>query len=388
MSSDHNKLIRGFATRAIHAGAEVDPATGAIVPPIHVSSTYEVYTEKAPKFIYGRFDNPTRTNLEKTLASLEKGKHCICTSSGLAAVSVVYHTLKPGDCVIANDDLYGGTTNYLLELGTESEGIKVDFVDLRDLNAVKAAIKPETKLIWAETPTNPTLKVLDLEELGKICKEHKMTLVADNTFFSPYLQNPLDFGADIVVHSCTKFIGGHSDIIMGAVITNNEELYKKMKKNASSLGCCPGPFDCFLASRGLKTMAIRVEKAQENAMKLAEVLAKHPKISKVLYPGLPKHPGHDLIKKHARGFGSMISILLKDATKANEFYKKLTIFGHAVSLGGVESLVSIPVMITHKAVPKELRDKLGLTDSMVRLSIGIEDFEDLRDDLLQALEVA
>lgn len=388
MESHSHKLIRGFATRAVHAGVKVDPATGAVIPPIHVSSTYEVYPDKTPKFIYGRFDNPTRTNLETTLAALENAKHCIATSSGLAAVSIVYHMLKPGDHVVSNDDLYGGTTNYLLEQGTESEGIQVDLVDMRDHKAFLAAVKPNTKLVWVETPTNPTLKILDIQALSAICKEKKLILVVDNTFLTPCLQNPLDLGADIVVHSCTKYIGGHSDLIMGCALTNNEELFKKMKKNASTLGCCPSPFDCFLASRGLKTLAIRVAKAEENAKKLAEMLSSHPKVSEVLYPGLPKHPGHELMKKCARGFGSMITIKLKDPKNANEFYNRLTVFGHAVSLGGVESLVCIPVMVTHKSVPKELRDKLGITDSMVRLAIGIEDYEDLKDDLMQALEAA
>lgn len=388
MEAKDHKLIRGMSTRAVHSGVSVDPTTGAVIPPIHVSSTYEVFPDKTSKFIYGRFDNPTRTNLETTLSTLENAKHCIATSSGLAAVSLVYHLLKPGDHVIANDDLYGGTTNYFLELGTESEGVKVEFVDLRDLKAVAAAVKENTKLVWAETPTNPTLKVLDIQALSAICKEKKILLAVDNTFLTPCLQNPLDLGADIVVHSCTKYIGGHSDIIMGCALTNNEEIFKRMKKNAHSLGCCPGPFDCFLASRGLKTLAIRVAKAQENAMKVAEVLSKHPKVEEVLYPGLEKHPGHELMKKQARGFGSMVTIKLKEPKNANAFYNKLTIFGHAVSLGGVESLVCIPVMVTHKAVPKDLREKLGITDSMVRLAIGIEDFEDLKDDLLQALESA
>jgi cystathionine beta-lyase/cystathionine gamma-synthase len=388
MESKEHKLIRGFSTRAVHAGVDVDPTTGAVIPPIHVSSTYEVFPDQTPKFIYGRFDNPTRVNLEKALASLENAKYCIATSSGLAAVSIVYHMLRPGDHVVSNDDLYGGTTNYLLEQGTESEGIKVDFVDLRDLKAFTAAIKENTKLVWVETPTNPTLKILDVEALSAICKEKKLILVVDNTFLTPYLQNPLDLGADIVIHSCTKYIGGHSDIIMGCAMTNNEEYFKKMKKNSSTLGCCPGPFDCFLASRGIKTLAIRVAKSSETAMKLAEVLANHPKITEVMYPGLPNHPGYDIIKKHARGFGSMITIKLKDPKNANEFYRKLSVFGHAVSLGGVESLVCIPVMITHRSVPKDLREKLGITESTIRLSIGIEDFEDLRDDLLQALEAA
>ena len=383
---EHSKLIRGFSTRAVHCGQSIDPATGAVISPIHVSSTYEVYTEFPPKFIYGRIDNPTRSVLEKTLASLEKAKYCIATSSGMAAVSVVYHLLKPGDHIIANDDLYGGTTGYLMTTGTDSEGVKVEPTDLRDLKAVKAAINDKTKMIWLESPTNPTLKVIDIAEIAKICREHNLILVADNTFFTPYLQNPLELGAHIVIHSCTKFIGGHSDLIMGCVLTSSDELYAKLKKNSTNLGCCPSPFDCYLASRGLKTLAIRVEKAQATSMKLAEMMAKHPKVEEVLYPGLPTHPEYALTKKQSRGFGAMITIKLKDAKKANEFYKKLSIFGHAVSLGGVESLVTIPTMVTHKSVPLALREKIGITDSMVRLAIGLEDFEDLRDDLLQALD--
>jgi len=386
-SKGHERFVRGFATQAVHAGQYVDPATGAIVPPIYVSSTYEVFTEQPPKFIYGRFDNPTRTVLEKALATLEKAKYCIATSSGMGAVSVVYHLLKSGDHVVANDDLYGGTTNYLLDLGTEAEGVKVETVDMRDTAAFAATIKPNTRLVWMETPTNPTLKVIDIAEVSKICKEKNVMLVVDNTFSTPYLQNPLELGADIVIHSCTKFIGGHSDIIMGAVMTGSDDLYKRLKKTASSLGCCPSPFDCFLATRGIKTLALRVERSQQTAMKLAEVLEKHPKVEEVLYPGLAKHPGHELHKKQSRGFGAMITIKLKgDSAKANEFYKHLSLFGHAVSLGGVESLATIPVMVTHKAVPLPIRQKLGITESMVRLAIGVEDFEDLRDDLLNALD--
>jgi len=305
----------------------------------------------------------------------------------MAAVSIIYHILKPGDTVIASDDLYGGTTNYLLDVGTENEGVKLVAVDLREPKNLSAAIDEKTKMVWLESPTNPTLKIIDIAAISKICKEKKVILVVDNTFFTPYLQNPLELGADIVMHSCTKYIGGHSDIIMGAVMVNNDDLYKKVKKNASSLGCCPGPFDCFLATRGIKTLALRVERCQQTAMKLAEILDKHPKIEQTLYPGLTKHPGYEINKKQSSGFGAMISIKLKgDTAKANEFYKKLTLFGHAVSLGSVESLVSIPVMITHKGVPAATREKLGITNSMVRLSIGVEDFEDLRDDLLNALE--
>lgn len=267
-----------------------------------------------------------------------------------------------------------------------SQGVKLDMVDLRDLAVFKAALKPETKLVWIETPTNPTLKIIDIKAIAAVCREKNIILVADNTFFTPFLQNPLDLGATIVIHSCTKYIGGHSDIIMGAVMTNNEDIYKKLKKNASTLGCCPGPFDCFLANRGIKTLALRVSRCQETALKLAELLSKNDKIEAVLYPGLPSHPGYELNKSQSRGFGGMMTLKMKGgAEKAKKFYNSLTLFGHAVSLGSVESLVTIPVMITHKGVPAATREKLGLTESMVRLSIGVEDFEDLRDDLLHAL---
>ncbi len=274
-----------------------------------------------------------------------------------------------------------------MEVGCKEEGVALDMVDMRDTKNLVAAIKPTTKLVWIETPTNPTLKILDVRAIAKICHEKKLILVADNTFMSPYLQNPLELGADIVVHSCTKYIGGHSDIIMGAVITSNDDLYARLKKNASLLGCCPGPFDCFLASRGLKTLALRVERAEQTAMKIAELLTKQPKVEEVLFPGLPNHPGYALNKSQTRGFGAMISIKIKgDEKKTNIFYNHLSIFGKAVSLGGVESLATIPVMITHKSVPAATREKLGITANMVRLSIGVEDFEDLRDDLLRALE--
>jgi cystathionine gamma-lyase/cystathionine beta-lyase len=224
----------------------------------------------------------------------------------MGAVSVVYHYLKPGDHIVTSDDLYGGTTNYLLDLGTDYEGVKVDMVDLRDVKNLVPAINEKTKMVWIESPTNPTLKIVDIIEIAKICKEKKLILVVDNTFFTPYLQNPIELGADIVIHSCTKYIGGHSDLIMGCVITSNDDIYKRLKKTAASLGCCPGPFDCFLASRGIKTLALRVERCQQTAFKLAEILNKHPKIDQVLYPGLPTHPGYELNKKQARGFGGMI----------------------------------------------------------------------------------
>lgn len=305
----------------------------------------------------------------------------------MAAFSLIFHLLKPGDHIISNEEIYGGSTNYLLDMAKE-QSVLTDLLDLRDLKNLENAIKPITKMVFIETPSNPSLRVLDIQAIADVCKEKKITFVVDNTFMSPYNQNPLLLGANIVMHSCTKYIGGHSDLIMGAMITSDEELYKKMKKNSILLGCCPGPNDCFLASRGLKTLKLRVECAESNAMKLAELLEKHPKISEIIYPGLPTHPGHDLLKKQSKGFGSMITIKLKDGDKAGKFYNALTLFGHAVSLGGVESLVSLPTKVTHRLLPEQLKAKLGITDSVVRLAIGCEDFEDLRDDMLHALEIS
>jgi cystathionine beta-lyase/cystathionine gamma-synthase len=316
---------------------------------------------------------------------LEKGKFCIATSSGMAAFMLIIHLVKSGDNVIANEDLYGGTTNYLLD-PLKEENVTVSSIDLRDLKALENAIKPNTKLVVAESPTNPTLKVLDLPAISKVCKAHKILLAVDNTFMSPCLQNPLELGADIVMHSCTKYIGGHSDLIMGAVITSNEDLFKKMKKISNLMGGCPSPYDCFLASRALKTLKLRVEQGQKNALGLAEILSKHPKVVETIYPGLPTHPGFELLKSQAKGYGAVMSIKLKTKEQVTKFYNSLSLFGHAVSLGGVESLVSIPAQITHKNVPADLRAKLGITDTLVRLAVGIEDFEDLKDDLLNALD--
>lgn len=324
---------------------------------------------------------------EKTLAALEGGKHCIATSSGMATCDLVSHLLKPGDHVIVSDDLYGGVTGFFMTIAKDNLGLQVDAIDLRDLKTLQATFKSNTKLLWLETPTNPTLKVLDLKAIAKFCKEREVTFVVDNTFMTPYLQNPLKLGADIVVHSCTKFIGGHSDLIMGAIITSDDTIYARLKAASIFVGGCPSPFDCFLAMRGLKTLALRVERAQENAMKLATFLESHPRVETVIYPGLKSHPGHELTKKQAQGFGSLITITIKGtAEDANKFYENLVLFGHAVSLGGVESLVSLPVMVTHKGVPRETREKLGITETMVRLSVGIEDYEDLKNDINHALE--
>lgn len=324
---------------------------------------------------------------QKTLADVEGAKYCIATSSGMAACDLVCRLMKPGDHIIVSDDLYGGCTGYFLNIAKDNGGLNVDAIDLRDLKVIEATFKSNTKLVWVETPTNPTLKIIDIEGISKLCKAHNAILAVDNTFMTPFLQSPLKLGADIVIHSCTKYIGGHSDIIMGAVLTSDDKIYEVLRKAATFTGGCPGPFDCYLATRGLKTLGLRVSRSQESAMKLAELLENHPKVEKVLYPGLKSHPGYELSKKQTRGTGSMISVFIKGGSKAaNTFYNNLVLFGHAVSLGGVESLVSLPVMVTHKPVPPEIREKLGITDNMVRLSVGIEDYEDLKNDITHALD--
>lgn len=304
----------------------------------------------------------------------------------MGASTVVFNILKRGDHIIASDDLYGGNTNSLNDMVPKTMGIQVSIADLTDPGIVLKLIKKETKLVWVETPTNPMLRVYDISALAKICQEHNLMLAVDNTFMSPVLQNPLSLGATIVVHSCTKYIGGHSDIIMGAIITSDKEIYDRLSMAYICVGPCPSPFDCFLALRGIKTLQYRVYQAQESAMKLADVLSKHPKVDSVIYPGLPSHPGHELMKKQAKGFGGMISFRVKGGLEeAKKVCESCTLFGNAVSLGGVESLITIPVQVTHKSVPVEQKKKLGLTDNLIRASLGVETYEDLRDDLLNAL---
>ena len=382
-----NEFVRGFTTKLTHLEHATDlTEIHPIVPPIFLSTTYEIYSDQPMKFVYSRSANPTRDVLEKSLAVLEKGKYCVCTSSGMGAVSTVCHLLCPGDHVVACDDLYGTITYYFAEFGKVHQGIQIDMVNLCDPKNLQSSLKPNTKLVWIETPTNPTLNIIDIQQISAICKEKHVLLAVDNTFLTPYLQNPLELGADIAVHSCTKYIGGHSDLMMGAVITKSEELYKRLKKNVSVLGCCPSAMDCYLAMRGLKTLSLRMERIQSTALKLAKAVEHHAKINRVVYPGLEAHPGHEIMKKQARGFGGIITMIMKTGKDAEVFYKKLTLFGHAVSLGNVSSLVTIPVMATHSDVPLEIRTKLGINETMVRLSIGIEDFEDLRDDIMTALD--
>ncbi|MES2588052.1 MAG: cystathionine gamma-synthase [Bacteroidota bacterium] len=376
-----------FGTKAIHAGVHPDPTTGAIMTPIFQTSTY---VQEAPGvnkgFGYARGKNPTREALQNNIAALENGKHCVCFSSGMGATDAVIRMLKPGDEVITGDDLYGGSYRIFTKI-YESYGIKFHFIDLTDADNIKKYINSNTKLIWAETPTNPTMQIIDIVACAEISKANNLTLVVDNTFASPYLQNPLDLGADIVMHSVTKYLGGHSDVVMGALITNSDDLHEKLYFILNSTGANPGPMDSFLVIRGIKTLHLRMERHCYNGRKIAEYLKNHPKIDKIYWPGFPEHKNHDIAKKQMRDFGGMISIVLKDKTIENTFRvaSSFKVFSLAESLGGVESLINHPATMTHGAIPKEEREKVGVVDSLLRLSVGVEDVEDLIADLEQAL---
>ncbi|MEM9373067.1 MAG: cystathionine gamma-synthase [Planctomycetota bacterium] len=377
----------GFGTRAIHAGQVPDPSTGAICTPIYQTSTF---VQKSPGVIveeydYSRAANPTRKAFEDNIASLEGGRHGLAFSSGVAATGVVLHLLSAGDHVILCDDVYGGT-NRLFHRVFAQMGIEITLVDLTDLEAFKGAFKDNTRLVWAETPTNPTLKIIDIEAVAEVAKERGAILAVDNTFCSPYLQNPLSLGADIVCHSTTKYIGGHSDAIGGVLVTNDDELFKRMKFIQLSEGAVPGIQECFLFLRSTKTLHVRMERHCENAMKVARHLDAHPKVEKVVYPGLESHPQHELAKKQMHGFGGMVTIYLKGGVEASRaMLEKVRIFALAESLGGVESLIEHPAIMTHASVPADQRAKLGITDNLVRLSVGIEDVDDLIADLDQAI---
>jgi len=376
-----------FGTKAIHAGVQPDPTTGAIMTPIYQTSTY---VQEAPGvnkgFGYGRGKNPTREALQTSIAALENGKHCVCFSSGVAATDAVLKLLSPGDEVIAGENLYGGS--YRLFTGIyEKFGIKFHFVDLDKASNIEACINPNTKMIWAETPTNPTMQIADIQALSIIAKKHGIIMVADNTFASPYLQNPLDLGADIVMHSVTKYISGHSDVVMGALIMNNDELHEKVYFILNTSGANPGPMDSFLVLRGIKTLHLRMERHCFNGRKVAEFLKTHPKIEKVYWPGFPDHSNHEIAKKQMRDFGGMISIVLKDKSIENTYKlaSSFKVFALAESLGGVESLINHPATMTHGSVPKETRECVGVVDNLLRLSVGVEDIEDIIEDLKQAL---
>jgi len=376
-----------FGTRAIHAGQEPDPTTGAVMTPIYQTSTYwQESPGKHKGYAYARGKNPTRTALEKCLASLENAKHGLCFSSGMGATDAVAKLLKPGDEVITGNDLYGGTYRMFTKV-YEPMGVKFHFIDLLDPNNIKNYINTNTKLIWIETPTNPTMQIVDIVACSKIAKDNNLILAVDNTFASPYLQNPLDLGADIVMHSVTKYLGGHSDVVMGALLTSDDALYEKLAFIHNSCGATPGPQDSFLVLRGLKTLHLRMKAHCENGEAVAHFLKNHAAIEKVYWPGFAEHPNHEIAKQQMRGFGGMISIVLKDADleKTFKIASAFKVFTLAESLGGVESLINHPATMTHASIPKMEREKAGVVDNLLRLSVGVEDIEDILEDLKNAL---
>jgi len=374
-----------FATKQIHAGQHPEETTGAVITPIFQTSTYSNGKLGETKgFDYGRTINPTRSALQNNLAALENGKYGFCFSSGMAAVQAVITLFKPGDHIICTDNVYGGTYR-LFEQIIKNYGLEFSYVNTSDINETKKAIKNNTKFIYVETPTNPMLNITDLSSLNSLAKEKKILTCVDNTFMSPYFQNPLDFGVDIVLHSSTKYINGHSDVIGGCLITSDDKIAEQLKFIQNSAGAVPAPFDCWLIMRSTKTLAQRMKAHNENAVAICRALEKDKRISKIYYPGSESHPQFELAKKQMRGSGGIISIELGSYDKAVAFCNGLKIFQIAESLGGVESLVCHPVSMTHGSVPKELRDKFGLTDGLVRLSVGIEDGEDLMEDINNAL---
>lgn len=381
----------GFHTKAIHHGQEPEPVHGSVNVPIHMSSTYAQRDIAEPfgKFDYTRGGNPTREALEKLIAGIEYGKYSVTFASGCGATAAILHTLKSGDHIVVCDDVYGGTQRYMRLFARDKFGLEVDFVDMTNLENLENVIRENTKLIWIETPTNPTLKIIDIQKTVEIAKKVGAFTVVDNTFATPFLQNPLLIGADVVYNSCTKYLGGHSDVVMGAIATNNEELYKKIYAASCSLGANPSPFDSFLMNRGIKTLPVRVSQATGTAYHLAHFLERHPNVDSVIYPGLKSHPQHEIAKKQMRGFGGMISFRIKGSKpEVSKFLKALKVFTLAESLGGVESLAQVPFFMTHASVPAETRDKLGITENLVRLSVGIESTDDLIEDVDQALKAS
>lgn len=376
-----------FGTKAIHAGQEPDPTTGAVMTPIYQTSTFwQESPGKHKGYAYARGKNPTRTALEKCLAALEDAKHGLCFSSGMGATDAVIKLLVPGDEVITGNDLYGGTYRMFTKVFA-NYGIKFHFIDLSNPENIIPYINSKTKLLWVETPTNPTMQIVDIAGCAAIAKTHHITFAVDNTFASPYLQNPLHLGADIVMHSVTKYLGGHSDVIMGALLTSNDELHERLAFIHNSCGATPGPMDSFLVLRGLKTLHLRMKAHCENGIQVANFLKGHPMIEKVYWPGFTDHPNHDIAKKQMRGFGGMISIVLKDADmqKTFDIASAFKVFTLAESLGGVESLINHPATMTHASIPKEEREKAGVVDNLLRLSVGVEDIEDILADLKEVL---
>ena len=378
-----------FNTKTIHGGQEnTDPAYGSVMPPIYQTSTYAQDTPGGHKgFEYSRSGNPTRTALENSLASIENGKYGLAFGSGLAAIDAVLKLLKPGDEVVSTNDLYGGSYRLFTSIFKDF-GIKFNFIGMQNAADIEQHITENTKLIWVETPTNPMMNIIDIEAAAKIAKKHKVLLGVDNTFATPYLQQPLDLGADLVMHSATKYLGGHSDVVMGALVVKDKELADKLYFIQNASGAVAGPQDSFLVLRGIKTLHLRVQRHCENGKAVAEYLSNHPKVDKVYWPGLENHPNHDIAKKQMKDFGGMVSFTTKgnELQDAVSFVEKLKVFTLAESLGGVESLAGHPASMTHASIPKEERETTGVVDSLIRLSVGVEDEEDLINDLKQALD--
>lgn len=377
-----------FGTKAVHAGVEPDPSTGAIMTPVYQTSTYvQESPAKHKGYAYARGANPTRNALQRSIAALENGEFGLCFSSGMGATDAVIKLLKPGDEVITSNDLYGGSYRMFKHV-FEKYGIVFHFIDLTKVENIAPVLNDKTRLFWLETPTNPLMNIVDIKAITTMAKDRGEILVAvDNTFASPYLQNPLDLGADIVMHSVTKYLGGHSDVVMGALVVNDEKLYKDLAFIANSCGAVPGPQDSFLVLRGIKTLHLRMERHCFNGRRIAEYLKAHPKVGKVYWPGFTDHPNHNIARKQMRDFGGMLSFTLKDddMKKATLLMESVDLFSLAESLGGVESLINHPASMTHASIPKEERAKSGLVDSLIRLSIGVEDADDLIADLDQAL---
>ena len=376
-----------FGTKCIHAGVEPDPSTGAIMTPIFQTSTYvQTAVGEHKGYEYARSSNPTRAALESALAALENGKYGLCFGSGMAAIDNILKTLRPGVEVISIGDVYGGTYRIFTTVFSHY-GITFNFINLTDGEALKPHLTDKTKLVWLETPTNPTLKIADIHSIAEVTRTHGALLAVDNTFATPYNQTPLDLGADIVMHSVTKYLGGHSDTVMGALICNDDALAKELYRLQNSCGAIPGPQDCFLALRGLKTLHLRMKQHAINAGAVATMLSHHPKVDKVYYPGLVHSPGHKVATTQMRTYGGMVSFTLKEDSRkaAHNVLAKCEVFTLAESLGGVESLIGHPATMTHASIPKETREQSGITDSLIRLSVGVEDTEDILEDLRQAI---
>ena len=377
-----------FGTKTIHAGVEPDPSTGAIMTPIFQTSTY---VQKSPGdhkgYEYSRTHNPTRTALQNSIAALENGKHGLCFSSGLGAIDAIVKLFSPGDEIISSNDLYGGSYRIFTKIFAKY-GIKFHFVSMDNPEDIRQYINDNTKFIWIETPTNPMMNIVDIEAVSKIAKERNILVGVDNTFATPYLQNPLDLGADLVMHSATKYLGGHSDVVMGAIVVNDDQLAEDLAFIQNACGATPGPQDCFLVLRGIKTLHVRMERHCQNGKTVAFYLKNHPKVDKVFWPGFESHPNYDVASKQMRNFGGMISFTLKGNRKedAIKVLENLKYFVLAESLGGVESLCGHPATMTHASIPREEREKVGLSDSLIRLSVGIEDAEDLVNDITGALD--